>query len=87
MPFSLSLCLLVCVSVCLSSLSACLSVCLLVNGLYAEQGNIVISTPERWDMLSRRWKQRKFVKEVALFIVDELHLIGGANGPALEVRT
>ena len=40
------------------------------------QGNIVIATPEKWDMLSRRWRQRRFVKETALFIVDELHLIG-----------
>ena len=36
----------------------------------------MISTPEKWDMLSRRWRQRRFVKETALFIVDELHLIG-----------
>ena len=50
-----------------------------------EKGNIIISTPEKWDMLSRRWKQRKNVQNVALFIVDELHLIGGRNGPAIEV--
>lgn len=49
------------------------------------QGNIVLATPEHWDMLSRRWKQRKAVQEVALFIADELHLIGGPHGPALEV--
>lgn len=36
----------------------------------------MIATPEKWDMLSRRWRQRRFVKETALFIVDELHLIG-----------
>lgn len=52
-----------------------------------ERGNIVISTPEAWDGLSRRWKQRKAVQSVALFIVDELHLIGGRHGPALEVVT
>ena len=51
-----------------------------------EKGNIIIATPEKWDMLSRRWKQRKNVQNVALFIVDELHLIGGRNGPAIEVR-
>lgn len=39
-----------------------------------------MSTPENWDMLSRRWKQRKNVQNVNLFIVDELHLIGGENG-------
>ena len=26
------------------------------------QGNIIVATPEQWDMLSRRWKQRKAVQ-------------------------
>ncbi|CAL9215734.1 unnamed protein product [Arabidopsis halleri] len=50
-----------------------------------EKGQIIISTPEKWDALSRRWKQRKYVQQVSLFIVDELHLIGGQGGPVLEV--
>ncbi|EOY19725.1 U5 small nuclear ribonucleoprotein helicase, putative isoform 2 [Theobroma cacao] len=50
-----------------------------------EKGQIVISTPEKWDALSRRWKQRKYVQQVSVFIVDELHLIGGQGGPVLEV--
>ncbi|XP_010498549.1 PREDICTED: DExH-box ATP-dependent RNA helicase DExH12 [Camelina sativa] len=50
-----------------------------------EKGQIIVSTPEKWDALSRRWKQRKFVQQVSLFIVDELHLIGGLGGPVLEV--
>ncbi|KAL5471241.1 hypothetical protein EMCRGX_G029336, partial [Ephydatia muelleri] len=50
-----------------------------------KEGNVVISTPENWDILSRRWKQRKNMQTVNLFIVDELHLIGGENGPILEV--
>ena len=29
-----------------------------------EKGQIIISTPERWDVLSRRWKQRKHVQQV-----------------------
>ena len=37
---------------------------------------MIISTPEHWDMLSRRWKQRRDVQEVSLFIIDELHVIG-----------
>jgi pre-mRNA-splicing helicase BRR2 len=52
-----------------------------------EKGQVIIATPERWDIMSRRWKQRKNVQNVALFIVDELHLIGGAVGPAVEVVT
>ncbi|KAL3148608.1 hypothetical protein ABBQ38_014036 [Trebouxia sp. C0009 RCD-2024] len=69
-----------------------LTVCLLTGDPLADyamlrEANIVISTPEHWDMLSRRWRQqsRKEVRNVALFLVDELHLIGGANGPVLEV--
>nr|VDD21539.1 unnamed protein product [Brassica oleracea] len=51
-----------------------------------EKSQIVISTPEKWDALSRRWKQRKYVQQVSLFIVDELHLIGEAQGgTVLEV--
>ena len=50
------------------------------------KGNIVVSTPEKWDVLSRRWKQRKNVQNVNLFIVDELHLIGGEDGVSEGVR-
>ncbi|KAK7243952.1 hypothetical protein RIF29_38767 [Crotalaria pallida] len=50
-----------------------------------EKGQIIISTPEKWDALSRRWKQRKHIQHVSLFIMDELHLIGGQGGPVVEV--
>jgi pre-mRNA-splicing helicase BRR2 len=50
-----------------------------------ERGNIVCTTPKNWDMLSRRWKQRKNVQNVNLFIADDLHLIGGESGPIYEV--
>jgi len=49
------------------------------------KGNIILSTPERWDIISRRWKQRKSVQSVNLFICDEIHLIGGNHGPVMEV--
>lgn len=49
------------------------------------KGNIIISTPEKWDVLSRRWKQRKNVQNVNLFIVDDLQLIGGEEGPVMEI--
>lgn len=44
------------------------------------KGDIIVSTPDKWDILSRRWKQRKNVQNVSLFVVDEAHLIGGENG-------
>lgn len=49
------------------------------------KGQIIITTADKWDILSRRWKQRKNVQNVHLFIVDELQLIGGEDGPVLEV--
>ncbi|KAL5221729.1 hypothetical protein ABZP36_026442 [Zizania latifolia] len=50
-----------------------------------DKGEIIISTPEKWDALSRRWKQPKQVQQVSLFIVDELHLIGSEKGHVLEI--
>ncbi|MFH4977102.1 hypothetical protein AB6A40_003811 [Gnathostoma spinigerum] len=50
-----------------------------------QRGKLIIATPEKWDNVSRRWKQRKNVQAVKLFIVDDLHMIGGANGAVLEV--
>eukprot|EP00052_Salpingoeca_macrocollata_P008148 m.64806 g.64806 ORF g.64806 m.64806 type:complete len:2134 (+) comp16452_c0_seq1:64-6465(+) len=49
------------------------------------KANIIIATPEQWDVLSRRWMQRKNVQNVALFIADELHLVGARGGPVLEI--
>ncbi|KAA0201441.1 hypothetical protein HAZT_HAZT004460 [Hyalella azteca] len=51
------------------------------------KAHIVVSSAEKWDVLSRRWKQRKNVENIQLFIVDELHLMGnpGNEGPTIEV--
>lgn len=49
------------------------------------KSHLIISTPVNWDILSRRWKQRKQVQQVQLFVVDELHLLGGEDGPVLEI--
>ena len=47
---------------------------------------IIISNPVNWDKISRRWRRKKVVQNVNLFIVDDLHLIsGGVNGSTLEM--
>ncbi|KAL7572112.1 hypothetical protein ACA910_001749 [Epithemia clementina (nom. ined.)] len=46
---------------------------------------VVIATVKQWDVLSRRWRQRKAVQNVALMIFDELHFLGGGLGPTMEV--
>eukprot|EP00611_Tribonema_gayanum_P026985 TRINITY_DN6549_c0_g3_i1.p1 TRINITY_DN6549_c0_g3~~TRINITY_DN6549_c0_g3_i1.p1 ORF type:complete len:2065 (-),score=717.17 TRINITY_DN6549_c0_g3_i1:1631-7681(-) len=48
-------------------------------------GRLVMATAEHWDMLSRRWRQRKAVQQVSLLVVDDIHLLGGKEGPVLEV--
>lgn len=51
-----------------------------------ERGNVIACTPTQWDVISRRWKQRKNVQNVSLFIADEVHLIGDeVVGPTYEV--
>lgn len=47
--------------------------------------DIIISTPEKWDGISRRWHSRTYVMKVGLMILDEIHLIGTDRGPILEV--
>ncbi|KAK4337016.1 hypothetical protein RND71_044196 [Anisodus tanguticus] len=49
------------------------------------KSNIIISTPEQWDILSRRWKQRAAIQNVNLFIIDELQLINEENGHKIEI--
>ncbi|VDP05372.1 unnamed protein product [Soboliphyme baturini] len=49
------------------------------------KGQLIITTPEKWDVLSRRWKQRKNVQNINLFIADDLQFIGGEDGPIYEV--
>lgn len=46
---------------------------------------IVVSSSCQWDKLSRRWRQRKAVQMVSLIIFDELHFLGGEQGPTLEL--
>ncbi|KAF9518973.1 hypothetical protein BS47DRAFT_1388656 [Hydnum rufescens UP504] len=49
-----------------------------------EKGARVFVHP--WDILSRRWKQRKHVQNIGLLIADEVQLIGGGEiGPTCEV--
>ncbi|GAA5995998.1 hypothetical protein JCM5350_007013 [Sporobolomyces pararoseus] len=50
-----------------------------------EKGDLIVCTPGQWDLLSRRWKQRKNVQNIGLLIADELQLIGGEIGPTYEV--
>lgn len=47
--------------------------------------DIIITTPEKFDGISRNWQTRKFVQEVSLVIMDEIHLLASDRGPILEM--
>ncbi|KAJ2112563.1 Pre-mRNA-splicing helicase BRR2 [Coemansia sp. RSA 922] len=46
-----------------------------------EDAHVILATPTAWDRLSRRWRQRQrhAVRDIGLFIADEIHWIGGAG--------
>ncbi|EMD34630.1 hypothetical protein CERSUDRAFT_116803 [Gelatoporia subvermispora B] len=50
-----------------------------------EKGDLIVCTPTQWDVLSRRWRQRKNVQTIGLLIADEVQLVGGEVGPTYEV--
>eukprot|EP01100_Stratorugosa_tubuloviscum_P015677 TRINITY_DN921_c0_g1_i1.p3 TRINITY_DN921_c0_g1~~TRINITY_DN921_c0_g1_i1.p3 ORF type:complete len:147 (+),score=66.06 TRINITY_DN921_c0_g1_i1:289-729(+) len=47
--------------------------------------DIVTTTPEKWDSISRSWQHRPYVKQVRLLILDEIHLLGEDRGLTLEI--
>ncbi|KAG0252151.1 activating signal cointegrator 1 complex subunit [Actinomortierella ambigua] len=50
-----------------------------------EGADIIITTPEKWDGISRNWQTRSYVQKVSCVIIDEIHLLGADRGPILEV--
>ena len=47
--------------------------------------HVIVTTPEKWDGISRAWRRRGIVRKVGLVIIDEIHLLGSDRGPVLEV--
>lgn len=50
-----------------------------------ERADVIVTTPEKWDGVSRSWQNRSYVKKVSLVVIDEIHLLGADRGPVLEV--
>ncbi|AEO66925.1 uncharacterized protein THITE_2115485 [Thermothielavioides terrestris NRRL 8126] len=50
-----------------------------------QDADIIITTPEKWDSISRSWQTRSYVRKVSLVIIDEIHLLAGDRGPILEI--
>ena len=45
----------------------------------------VMLTLLQWDVLLRRWRQRKNVQNIGLLIADEVQQVGGEVGPTYKV--
>lgn len=50
-----------------------------------QSANIVITTPEKWDSMTRKWKDHaKLMQMVKLFLIDEVHILKDSRGATLE---
>ncbi|KAI1613005.1 nucleotide-sugar transporter-domain-containing protein [Exophiala viscosa] len=50
-----------------------------------QSANIIITTPEKWDSVTRKWKDHaKLIQLVKLFLVDEVHILKEWRGATLE---
>ncbi|KFW04798.1 putative ATP-dependent DNA helicase HFM1, partial [Eurypyga helias] len=48
--------------------------------------HVIITTPEKWDSMTRRWRDNSIVQLVRLFLIDEVHVIKDeSRGATLEV--
>lgn len=47
--------------------------------------DIIVTTPEKWDGVSRGWRTRNYVANTALVILDEIHMLGQERGAVLEI--
>ncbi len=60
-----------------------------------ESADVLVCTPEKWDLISRGWRgnrfentsdheKKSFIKRQRLLVVDEIHLLGEERGAVLE---
>ncbi|CAF1520719.1 unnamed protein product, partial [Adineta ricciae] len=45
---------------------------------------LIVCTPEKWDIITRKGGERSFTQLVRLIIIDEVHLLHDDRGPVLE---
>jgi pre-mRNA-splicing helicase BRR2 len=45
---------------------------------------LIIATPEKWDIITRKSGDRTYTELVKLLVIDEIHLLHDTRGPVLE---
>ena len=46
--------------------------------------DVIVTTPEKWDIITRKVGSRVLTEKVSLIIIDEIHLLHDERGPVLE---
>ena len=49
-----------------------------------EETQLIVATPEKWDIITRKAGEKTFTETVKLIIIDEIHLLHDSRGPVLE---
>jgi pre-mRNA-splicing helicase BRR2 len=49
-----------------------------------DETQIIVTTPEKWDIITRKSGDRAYLELVKLIIIDEIHLLHDMRGPVLE---
>lgn len=49
-----------------------------------DETNIIVATPEKWDIVTRKAGDKYFLDFIKLLIIDEIHLLHDSRGPVLE---
>ncbi|KAK4988908.1 ATP-dependent DNA helicase MER3 [Elasticomyces elasticus] len=50
-----------------------------------QNASIIITTPEKWDSMTRKWKDHeKLMQLIKLFLIDEVHILKESRGATLE---
>jgi len=57
-----------------------------INFTQLNEANLILTTPEKFDVLSRKWKKiPEFFLEITLLLIDEIHLLNEENrGATIE---
>jgi pre-mRNA-splicing helicase BRR2 len=49
-----------------------------------DETQVIVTTPEKWDIVTRKSGDRTYTQMVKLLIIDEIHLLHDNRGPVLE---
>ena len=67
-----------------STKSFILSLFFTSNFLQIEETQIIVTTPEKWDVITRKSTDSPLTQIVHLLILDEVHLLNEDRGPVIE---